>query len=134
MWKIYLQLHSDPTTTLMPANVVSEEKKGLKSSSTASVSSYDNQDDFISPQVFKGFPKAGKRKGALKSRRKSYSCIPTDTPEKNKLEAMFKNRESLKRQLPFVKKNVGKHIKFWRKLKSCENHKITVVIQSLKAV
>lgn len=41
---------------------------------------------FISPQQFKGYPKAGERK-SKKPRVKGRSCIATDTPEKSLFEA-----------------------------------------------
>jgi hypothetical protein len=37
---------------------------------------------FVSPEQFRGFPKAGQRKGTTK-RKKGRSMIATDTPEKN---------------------------------------------------
>lgn len=61
---------------------------------------------FISPQIFKGFPKAGERKGVRKPQAKVSSCIVTDTPEKNKIEAKWKDRASRKRKPNKVSKQL----------------------------
>lgn len=64
---------------------------------------------FVSPEVFKGYPKAGERKIKNSHRKKAKSCIPTDTPEKDKTEEKYmqKNeREKQKRQKQVVKKNL----------------------------
>ena len=92
---------TNTTTSVSPAKIVLDEDV---ESSSVSVSSKNNQNVFIIPQAFKGILKASKRNRALKIIRKSYSSILNDTPEKNKLEAIFKNQELLKHQILFVKK------------------------------
>lgn len=61
---------------------------------------------FISPHIFKGFPKAGVRKGARKGRNKASSCIPTDTPEKEKIQKKLEERDSRKRKSSHVSKQL----------------------------
>lgn len=51
---------------------------------------------FLSPQEFKGYPKAKERKTMRKNRQKSKSIIATDTPEKMALEEKQKERERKK--------------------------------------
>ena len=54
-----------------------------------------NHDVFISPKAFKGSPTVGKKKDVLRNRTKCDSSVPSNTPEKYKLETIFKNWESL---------------------------------------
>lgn len=56
-----------------------------------------NSDNFISPHVFRGFPKAAERKQTNRGRAKSYTCIATDTPEKNKIEDKINKRQANKK-------------------------------------
>ncbi|KAB0790123.1 hypothetical protein PPYR_15344 [Photinus pyralis] len=57
---------------------------------------------FISPQEFEGFPKAGERK-KTRNIRKGRSLIPTDTPEKDLIEAK-QNEKRNKKKKPHVRK------------------------------
>ncbi|KAF5278229.1 hypothetical protein FQR65_LT15718 [Abscondita terminalis] len=60
---------------------------------------------FVSPRVFKGFPKAGETK--LKKSERSRSFIATDTPEKDKIEEKElakKEKEELKKRKQKLKK------------------------------
>lgn len=59
---------------------------------------------FLSPQEFRGFPKAAPRKNTLQNRRRGKSFIPTDTPEKLELEA--KNLEKRKVKAKLVKRKL----------------------------
>ncbi|KAI4454495.1 hypothetical protein MML48_9g00005239 [Holotrichia oblita] len=64
---------------------------------------------FISPQEFKGYPKAEERINKRKKREKAKSIIATDTPEKIALEAKQKERERKKTvQWKNVKRKVVK--------------------------
>lgn len=58
---------------------------------------------FLSPQEFRGFPKACQRK-QVKNRKRGKSFIPTDTPEKLELEA--KSAEKRKAKAKIVKRKV----------------------------
>jgi hypothetical protein len=51
---------------------------------------------FVSPELFKGYPKAGERKMNSSQRKKATSCIPTDTPEKEKIEQKHMEKKKKK--------------------------------------
>lgn len=51
-----------------------------------------NQRDFVSPEQFRGYPKASERKGKI-NRRKGKCMIATDTPEKNIIEEKEQNKK-----------------------------------------
>nr|CAD7440673.1 unnamed protein product [Timema bartmani] len=61
---------------------------------------------FIGPDSFKGFPKAGARKKQRNNKHKVSSCIPTDTPEKNRIENKTKEKLYGKRKLSLVRKEL----------------------------
>nr|CAD7398994.1 unnamed protein product [Timema poppensis] len=61
---------------------------------------------FIGPDSLKGFPKAGARKKQRNQQRKLSSCIPTDTPEKNRIENKTKEKLYGKHKLALVRKEL----------------------------
>lgn len=62
---------------------------------------------FVSPQIFKGYPKAGQRKLQKSKRKRAKSCIPTDTPEKEKIEQRNgKKRKRTEEKKGSLQKNV----------------------------
>lgn len=74
--------------------------------------SRDDQQDVVSPQVLRPFPKAGARKNTGKTRRKGSTKILTDTPVKEEIEqykSTSKNKKitkTLKQTVKSVKKKV----------------------------
>lgn len=60
---------------------------------------------FVSPQIFKGYPKAGQRKLQKSKRKRATSCIPTDTPEKEKIEQreMEKKKKNRRKERKLAK-------------------------------
>jgi len=61
---------------------------------------------FLSPQQFRGYPKAGKRKASSNGRQKGRSLIATDTPEKILLEAKASKRKATTTEKPKPKKKI----------------------------
>lgn len=51
---------------------------------------------FVSPEQFRGYPKASERKSTNNNRRKGKSMIATDTPEKNMIEEREQNKKKTK--------------------------------------
>lgn len=64
---------------------------------------------FVSPEAFKGYPKAGERKLKSSQRKKATSCIPTDTPEKEKIE--LKNIEKKAKEIQKRKRQAAAAMK-----------------------
>lgn len=65
--------------------------------------------NFKSPEVFKGFPKADDRKKNNKNRKRGRSFIPTDTPEKDNLEELH-NAKLLKKSKSEKVKRVKREV------------------------
>jgi len=59
---------------------------------------------FISPQQFRGFPRAEQKKEGRKGKEKGRSIIATDTPEKNRLEIKQSKRKIKPISFPRAKK------------------------------
>ncbi|KAJ8964067.1 hypothetical protein NQ314_005150, partial [Rhamnusium bicolor] len=64
-------------------------------------------DNFVTPEMFIGYPKAKKRKENYIKRKRGRSFIPTDTPEKDNLEALYIERNKKKRK---IKEKICKNI------------------------
>lgn len=71
--------------------------------------SSNQKSNFISPEVFKGFPKAEDRKKNNKKPKRGRSFIPTDTPEKEKLEELH-NAKLLKKNKSEELKKVKREV------------------------
>ncbi|KAF2890948.1 hypothetical protein ILUMI_15225, partial [Ignelater luminosus] len=70
-------------------------KTNLKCDSTNNTETTDGKrsTDFVSPEAFRGFPKAASRKTNRKSRQRGKSKIITDSPEKHALIEKEKEKE-----------------------------------------
>ncbi|KAJ8931696.1 hypothetical protein NQ314_015343 [Rhamnusium bicolor] len=53
--------------------------------------------NFVTPEIFIGYPKAKERKENYIKRKRGRSFIPTDTPEKDNLEALYIERNKKKK-------------------------------------
>lgn len=73
----------------------------MQRSPQASTSGTQN---FVSPQQFRGFPKAGPRK-SVGRRRKGKIIIATDIPEIDEIANIEKPRESEKKEENILKNN-----------------------------
>jgi hypothetical protein len=74
-----------PGSSNAPANDDNDHKKNQEPEQSPVKEPNEIQKVFVSPEQFRGFPKAGQRKGTTK-RKKGRSMIATDTPEKNIIE------------------------------------------------
>jgi hypothetical protein len=71
-----------PGSSNAPANDDNDHKKNQEPEQSPVKEPNEIQKVFVSPEQFRGFPKAGQRKGTTK-RKKGRSMMATDTPEKN---------------------------------------------------
>lgn len=73
---------------------------------------------FVSPEIFRGFPKAGERKLSNSHRKKATSIVPTDTPEKDRIELKHQEKEEKQnRKRNLTKKEAAKKNVFSKKIK-----------------
>lgn len=96
-------------------SVLLDSDKQIASTSSEEPCLVENPSDkaseqvFVSPEVFKGYPKAGERKVKISQRKRATSCIPTDTPEKEKIEMKYmekKEKENMKKKKQAATKNL----------------------------
>lgn len=72
-----------------------------------------------SPEMFKGYPKASERKLNSNRHKRATSCIPTDTPEKEKIEMRnTKKKEKTIKQTDDAKKEAATKKLFAKRRKS----------------
>ncbi|XP_072396451.1 uncharacterized protein [Diabrotica undecimpunctata] len=76
--------HSEPTVIQQPEQETKKQQGIEGTDETPAENKTNNKSSFVSPQIFRGFPKAQKRK-IQKSRRQGKTIIATDTPEKDEL-------------------------------------------------
>ncbi|KAI4462993.1 hypothetical protein MML48_4g00015771 [Holotrichia oblita] len=83
---------NEPSTSRCTEENINSDKNSLTPNNTTPKEN-QSKGTFISPQEFKGYPKAEERINKRKKREKARSIIATDTPEKIALEAKQKERE-----------------------------------------